>query len=675
MTSVPTDGTPRVLVVDDEPDMAEMYAEFLEDVADVSVAHDGRAALELMSEEVDVVFLDREMPGLSGEQVLERIREEDYDCYVAMVTGVEPDLSVFDMAFDEYVLKPVSQEQFRETLAELLQRSAFGEEMRELFAKTSKRNVVSEDDVEDAWSKREISAIVQDADVAPAPGVFGGWHSGRMAIREEDEREFTEDVYRHAIPVLLERTARERGDSPAQFFGLEARPRSVASLFGAPDGDRRRVSNDLLRELVRGLAVGFANLGVEPGSPVMLASGARVEAAWADLGVLAAGGVVAGVDPSVDEKTIERRIEHVEPVGLVVETAVAAQRWDRVLASSPVEFVVVLDELSQPATYRSPVAEIGTLYRQARDAADDVYGALLERLGPESPATLVTAEDVEPLELTHRNLLENAAQVYARLSADRNGPISLSRGDEILTALSPIRPYGRVINHYLGLLFGGATVYPASTDRLLETARQDRPTLLAAPTDLVEEYAKRAVAEAYAESTVATWWSLDVGARLASNHRHADQQGSWDRLATALADRAGIAEVREQAGAPEAVLHGPEPLEGTAHQQLYGAGTVPVCCWSPARAGVVVSATPPEAPRAGTLGVPLYDETVEVQWTAAVEGESDAGAVGELAIGGPNVPSTVWNDRGSNPFDEDGNLKTGVVVEWDGDDYLRRRRS
>jgi long-subunit acyl-CoA synthetase (AMP-forming)/CheY-like chemotaxis protein len=672
MTAVPTDEMPRVLVVDDEPDMAELYAEYLEAVANVSMATDGREALEQITDDVDVVFLDREMPGLSGDQVLERIRADGYDCYVAMVTGVEPDLTVFDMEFDEYVRKPATEEQLQETLAELLQRSAFGEELRDLFAKTSKRNVVSDGDPDDAWTKREISVIVQDAEVAPAPGVFGGWNSGRMAIREEEEREFTADVSRNAIPFLLERTAERRGDRPAQFFRLEARPRSVADLFETPDGDRRTVSYDLYREIVRGLAVGFANLGVEPGSPVLLASGSRVEAAWTDLGILAAGGVVAGIDPDTPEDAVRKWIDRLDPVGIVVETAAAAQQWDRVLASSTVEFVAVLDELSQPAAYRSPVVEVGTLYRQARDTADDIYGGLLARLEPDAPAALVTGGDVGALALTHRNLLENAAQVYARLSANRDGPVSPSEGDEVLTALSPTRPYGRVINHYLGLLFDGPIVYPESTDRILETARLDRPTMLAAPTDLAEQYVGRAVAEAYAESTVATEWSLDVGARLASNHRYADEPGGWDRLATMLADRIGVAEIRAQAGAPDAVLHGPDPLEETTHQHLLGAGIVPVCCWSPARAGVVVSASPPEAPRAGTLGVPLYDETVEVHWTPAVETESETDDVGELAVGGPNVPSTAWDD-GSTPFDEDGNLKTGVVVEWDGDDYLRRR--
>jgi DNA-binding response OmpR family regulator len=36
------------------------------------------------------VLLDRRMPGLSGDNALNRIREREYDCRVAMVTAVDP---------------------------------------------------------------------------------------------------------------------------------------------------------------------------------------------------------------------------------------------------------------------------------------------------------------------------------------------------------------------------------------------------------------------------------------------------------------------------------------------------------------------------------------------------------------------------------------------------------
>lgn len=109
---------PTVLYVDDEPAIADGYAAKLHEY-DTRTAYTGRAALEQLDETVDVVFLDRRMPGMSGKDVLEAIRERDYDCRVVMVTGVEPDDDIVEMGFDEYLVKPVEVTQLQETVERL----------------------------------------------------------------------------------------------------------------------------------------------------------------------------------------------------------------------------------------------------------------------------------------------------------------------------------------------------------------------------------------------------------------------------------------------------------------------------------------------------------------------------------------------------------------------------
>jgi DNA-binding response OmpR family regulator len=55
-----------------------------------------------------VVLLDRRMPHVSGDEVLATIRERALDSRVGMVTGVTPEIHVLDMAFDDYLVKPVT---------------------------------------------------------------------------------------------------------------------------------------------------------------------------------------------------------------------------------------------------------------------------------------------------------------------------------------------------------------------------------------------------------------------------------------------------------------------------------------------------------------------------------------------------------------------------------------
>jgi len=127
-----------VLIVDDEPAVAEGHAERLRDRYDCRVATDGRAGLDALDGAVDVVLLDRRMPGLSGEKVLDAIREEGHDCRVAMLTGVEPDVDVVEMGFDDYLTKPVTAERLRETVDALVRRSECDERLQRYFALASK---------------------------------------------------------------------------------------------------------------------------------------------------------------------------------------------------------------------------------------------------------------------------------------------------------------------------------------------------------------------------------------------------------------------------------------------------------------------------------------------------------------------------------------------------------
>lgn len=115
-----TDAT--VLVVDDEESLADLYVERLETEYTVRAAYTGGEALEKLDEDVDVVLLDRRMPDLTGDEVLETIRERGYECRVAMLTGVEPDVDIVEMPCDDYLVKPIERGALRDLVASLLVR-------------------------------------------------------------------------------------------------------------------------------------------------------------------------------------------------------------------------------------------------------------------------------------------------------------------------------------------------------------------------------------------------------------------------------------------------------------------------------------------------------------------------------------------------------------------------
>ena len=134
-----TEAAPTVLIVDDEVNITELFGVWLEDEYDVRMANSGEEALEELDETVDVVLLDRRMPGLSGDEVLERIREQNYDCRVAMVTAVDPDFDVIEMGFDDYLTKPIDREGLESAIESLLEQQEYDAAMREYYALASKK--------------------------------------------------------------------------------------------------------------------------------------------------------------------------------------------------------------------------------------------------------------------------------------------------------------------------------------------------------------------------------------------------------------------------------------------------------------------------------------------------------------------------------------------------------
>jgi DNA-binding response OmpR family regulator len=110
-----TDGV-GILVVDDEEVVADAYALHLGREYETMVAYTGEDALEELDQSVDIVLLDRRMPGLTGDNVLQKIRENGYDCRVIMVSAVDPDFDIVDMPFDDYLCKPVRNEDLYEAV-------------------------------------------------------------------------------------------------------------------------------------------------------------------------------------------------------------------------------------------------------------------------------------------------------------------------------------------------------------------------------------------------------------------------------------------------------------------------------------------------------------------------------------------------------------------------------
>jgi len=151
--------TPTVLIVDDEQEVADVYAFRLKRTYDVRTAYGGQQAVDAVDADVDVMLLDRRMPEMSGDEVLETIRADGYDCRVIMTTAVEPEFEIIEMPFDDYLCKPIEQATLTEALDQQLTARQYDESVSDLFRATSKLSVL---EAEKTAEELEASAEYQD---------------------------------------------------------------------------------------------------------------------------------------------------------------------------------------------------------------------------------------------------------------------------------------------------------------------------------------------------------------------------------------------------------------------------------------------------------------------------------------------------------------------------------
>lgn len=120
LAPIPTDSALRVLIVDDEPLAREgirLCLELRSDVEVLAECEQGQDAVRLIAAlDPDLVFLDVQMPGLDGFEVVERIGPRDMPA-VVFVTGHDVHaLRAFQVHALDFVLKPFDDARLHEAV-------------------------------------------------------------------------------------------------------------------------------------------------------------------------------------------------------------------------------------------------------------------------------------------------------------------------------------------------------------------------------------------------------------------------------------------------------------------------------------------------------------------------------------------------------------------------------
>jgi two-component system alkaline phosphatase synthesis response regulator PhoP len=117
-----------VLVVDDEGAIRYSISKTLQRVGyQVHTAENGEKALDMMEHQAyDVVLTDIRMPGLTGVELLARIKEQAPDAVVILLTGyasLETAIESLRLGAHDYLVKPSSSQDIRNSVAQGLERA------------------------------------------------------------------------------------------------------------------------------------------------------------------------------------------------------------------------------------------------------------------------------------------------------------------------------------------------------------------------------------------------------------------------------------------------------------------------------------------------------------------------------------------------------------------------
>ncbi|WP_417592635.1 LytR/AlgR family response regulator transcription factor [Owenweeksia hongkongensis] len=114
----------KALLIDDEPLACDLVQEYLQDYGEVEIVgrcHDGFEGLKAINEhQPDLVFLDVQMPKISGFEMLELLDEPPAVIFATAFD--EYAIKAFEQNAVDYLLKPFSKERFDKALQKFLVR-------------------------------------------------------------------------------------------------------------------------------------------------------------------------------------------------------------------------------------------------------------------------------------------------------------------------------------------------------------------------------------------------------------------------------------------------------------------------------------------------------------------------------------------------------------------------
>jgi long-chain acyl-CoA synthetase len=487
------------------------------------------------------------------------------------------------------------------------------------------------------------------------------------------------------IPELFVESATRHAKEPAQMYKGGIYKRSLTGeLLPRPDaGQFGTITYEDMHDIVKRLAAGFRELGVEGGDRVGLFADTRMEWALSDFGILSAGGVTTTVYTESSPRQVRFLLDNPGAMGVVVENEELLARVLGVEDDLDLEFIVIMDDVGI-YDERDDILTLDELYKLGDEHFEQsAYEDWIAGREADDLASLVytsgTTGKPKGVKLTHGNLRANVTQARKRYGPrpdkDADTPV-LDSHVRSLSFLPLAHSFERLAGHFLMFGSGGTVAYAESPDTVQEDLQKVKPTT-ATSVPRVYERVFDAMREQAASSDMKERifdWALEVGRKMGRQ----ENPGRALKLKYYAAEKLVFNEVKSKMGGNiEFFVSGGGSLDKDLAELFRGMGLEIYEGYGLTETSPIVSSNPAEDPRPGTLGPPVYQ--VDTKLDDSVIGPNRKnkaeGDIGELLVKGPNVTEGYWKrpEATEDAFteDEDGRwFRTGDIIEQTEDEYL-----
>ncbi len=439
----------------------------------------------------------------------------------------------------------------------------------------------------------------------------------------------------------------------ADMVGLAAAQRGDRTALLHKQGDDWvEISYAELGAIVKEIALGLADLGVDKGDRVSILSHSRPEWTYANFAILASGATSVSIYQTNSPEECRYVLEHSESRAVFVEDGEQLVKIREVQDELPkLEFVIVLEPGDAELGDAIPLTE---LRERGRGRDESEYDERVASVTPDDTCVYIytsgTTGPPKGCVLTHGN--------YRQVTSMTQQTGTLQEG-EIVYLFLPLAHSFALLIQYVGVDLGATIAYwEKDPQKIIPNLMEVKPTYFPSVPRIFEKIYTLATSNAEDPE------KLQQAVKLGLQVRRMDQRGedvpAELRQAFDQADEAMYQNVRNLfGGRMRQAVTGAAPIAQEILEFFYACGVPVMEGYGMTETSTVATVNTPDDFRFGSVGKPLPGVEVRI------------GEDGEVLLRGPNIFQGYYkNEAASQEALADGWLHTGDLGHLDDDGFL-----